>query len=179
MNVQKAASLIKELNLQPHPEGGFYKSTVQSNIMVEHEEVLTKDKQRPLYTSIYFLLRSEDISHLHRLKSDELWYFHGGSPLTVHIIYKDGTYEALKLGLDVEKGERPQILVPKNCIFGSSVDEENTFSLVGCMVAPGFDFNDFELFTQKELLQQYPQHESVIRRLAFEKGMLDHLRASR
>ena len=74
-----------------------------------------------------------------------------------------------KLGLNIEQGEQPQVLVPKNTIFGSSVDEKNTFSLVGCMVSPGFDFADFEMFTQGELIEQYPTHEAIIRKMAYEK----------
>lgn len=157
------AQLIEQLQLEPHPEGGFYKSSFRSE-----QRMTTASGERPLYTSIYFLLRSHDISHLHRLKSDELWYFHGGSALTVHMILPDGTYEAKKLGVNVGNGEMPQILVPKGTIFGSSVDAENTFSLVGCMVAPGFHFADFELFTQEELLVQYPQHAAVIAKMAYE-----------
>lgn len=155
---------IEKLNLNAHTEGGFYASTFTGE-----EQVTTAQGDRPGYTSIYFLLRSQDISHLHRLKSDELWYYHAGSPLTVHIIHEDGTYEAKKLGLTIENGEVPQIRVPKNAIFGSSVDDEDTFSLVGCMVSPGFDYADFELFTQAELLELYPQHEAVIRKMAYEK----------
>ncbi|WP_332649107.1 cupin domain-containing protein [Lysinibacillus sp. 54212] len=154
---------IENLNLIAHKEGGYYASTFTGE-----EQVETAQGARPGYTSIYFLLRSQDISHLHRLKSDELWYYHAGSPLTVHIIYEDGTYEAKKLGLNIENGEAPQIVVPKNAIFGSSVDEAHTFSLVGCMVSPGFDYADFELFTQEELIAQYPQHEAVIRKMAYE-----------
>ena len=159
-----AAYYIEKLNLQAHSEGGFYGLT-----FVGKECVATKAGERPGYTSIYFLLRSEDISHLHRLQSDELWYYHAGSPLTVHMIYPDGTYEAKKLGLNIANGEAPQVLVPKHTIFGSSVDEVDTFSLVGCMVSPGFDYADFELFTQEDLLKDYPQYEAVIRKMAYEK----------
>ena len=159
-----AAYYIEKLNLQAHSEGGFYASTFVGN-----ECIVTKAGERPSYTSIYFLLRSEDISHLHRLQSDELWYYHAGSPLTVHMIYPDGTYEAKKLGLNIANGEAPQVLVPKHTIFGSSVDEVDTFSLVGCMVSPGFDYADFELFTQEDLLKDYPQHEAVIRKMAYEQ----------
>lgn len=157
-----AQYFIKQLNLAEHPEGGYYISSFRAT-----DELAVRDVQRPIYTSIYFLLRSQDISHLHRLQSDELWYYHAGSPLTVHMIFPDGTYEAKKLGLNVEAGEVPQIAVPKNTIFGSSVEDSETFSLVGCMVAPGFDFADFELFTQEELLADYPQHEGVIRKMTY------------
>ncbi|WP_147535725.1 cupin domain-containing protein [Bacillus marasmi] len=162
MTLQNAEYYIKHLNLVPHPEGGFYQSTVSSEI-----EINVSGKQRKLYTSIYFLLRSEDISHLHRLRSDELWYYHGGSSLTVHVIDANGKYEEYKLGLNLEAGEVPQVLVPKNSIFGSSVMNKDTFSLVGCMVAPGFDFEDFELFDQEELLATYPEHEEIINKLGY------------
>lgn len=151
---------IKQLGLEPHPEGGYFKSTFASEESVN---------SRKLYTSIYFLLGADDVSHFHRLKSDELWYFHGGSSLLVHVIDEDGNYVEHKVGLDIENGETPQVLVPKNSIFGSSVMENGSFSLVGCMVAPGFEYEDFELFTQSELLDKYPQHEQIIRKLAYEK----------
>ena len=163
--MQKDAKyFIDQLNMQAHPEGGYYVSTYSG----EHK-VNTRGVELPVYTSIYFLLHSHDISHLHRLKSDEVWYYHGGSALTVHMIHEDGTYEAKKLGLNIDAGETPQVLVPKNTIFGSSVDEENTYGLVGCMVAPGFDFADFELFAQKDLLVLYPQHKEIITKMAYEK----------
>ena len=162
--MQSIEQLIEQMQLQPHPEGGFYRSSLRA------EDVLTLERgERPLYTSIYFLLRSQDISHFHRLQSDEIWYYHGGSALTIHMIYPNGTYEAKKLGLDIENGEQPQIVVKKNTIFGSSVETDNTFGLVGCMVAPGFDFVDFELFTQKELLAKYPHHEEIIKKMTYEQ----------
>lgn len=161
MNKNSAQYWITNLGLSPHPEGGFYKSTYAS-------EVLLSGNQRKLFTSIYFLLESDDVSHFHRLKSDELWYYHGGSPLTVHVIDESGEYKEMKLGLNLEEGQVPQVLVPKNSIFGSSVMEEETYSLVGCMVSPGFDFEDFELFSQEELLREYPHHEDIIKKLAYQ-----------
>lgn len=162
----KAEEYIKQLQLEPHPEGGFYKPTYASELSASFEH-----GERQLYTSIYFLLRSEDVSHLHRLQSDELWYFHAGSSLTIHMITPAGEYEEITLGLQVEQGEVPQFVVPKHTIFGSSVRDQDTFALAGCMVSPGFDFADFELFSQDELLGSYPQHEKVIRKLAYkEKG---------
>ncbi|GAE28399.1 hypothetical protein JCM9140_4622 [Halalkalibacter wakoensis JCM 9140] len=155
-----AEDWITYLNLEAHPEGGFFQRSFRSL-----EEV--PERNRVLYTSIYFLLRSGDVSHFHRLQSDELWYFHAGSSLSVHIIHENGEYEEARLGLNIEKGEKPQVLVPKNAIFGSSLSQENSFSLVGCMVAPGFEYEDFELFTQKELLKDYPEHEEIIKKMAY------------
>lgn len=160
---------VEKLGMEPHPEGGYYKRTFESEERITAQELTVNfDGNRKLYTSIYFLLGSNDISHFHRLKSDELWYYHAGSTLTVHIIDENGDYEAKQLGINLDKGEVPQVLVPKNAIFGSSVMDEGSFSLVGCMVSPGFEFLDFELFTQEELLVQYPQHKDVIMKLAYE-----------
>jgi predicted cupin superfamily sugar epimerase len=170
MNINEVHNWVSKLGLTPHPEGGFYKRTFESKEQITDKELsVTFEGQRKLYTSIYFLLTSDDVSHFHRLKSDELWYFHAGSPLTIHVIDENGEYQELKLGLNLEKGEVPQILVKKNSIFGSSVMEEDTFSLVGCMVSPGFEFRDFELFTQDELIQKYPQHEEIIIKLAYQQ----------
>lgn len=169
MNKDEVVSWIEKLNLIPHPEGGYYKETFQSGENVSDKELSVNfDGQRKLYTSIYFLLRSNDVSHFHRLKSDELWYYHAGSPLTIHIIHENGEYEEVRLGLNIDKGEVLQFLVPKNSIFGSSVMDKDSGSLVGCMVSPGFDFQDFELFTQEELLSKYPQHLDIIKKLAYE-----------
>jgi len=170
MQNHDAQYYVTKLGLIPHPEGGYYKQTFASEERTSDQELSVNfEGKRKLYTSIIFLMGSQDISHFHRLKSDELWYYHAGSPLTVHIIDENGDYREIKLGLNFEKGEVLQALVPKNSIFGSSVMEEDTFSLVGCMVSPGFEFQDFELFTQKELLSTYPQHEDVIMKLAYEK----------
>lgn len=155
---------IQHLGLEAHPEGGYYKSTYASKETYDAFGTIRKQ-----YTSIYFLLGESDVSHFHRLKSDELWYFHGGSSLIVHVIDEEGNYVEHKLGLDIANGESPQVLVPRNSIFGSSVVDNGAFSLVGCMVSPGFDFEDFELFTQSELLEKYPEHEQIIRKMAYEK----------
>lgn len=160
--MKSADYYINELGLTAHPEGGYFKSTYASDL-----ETDANGKQRKMFTSIYFLLKSGEVSHLHRLKSDELWYYHGGSSLTVHVIHENGNYEEVKLGMNLDEGEVPQYLVPKNAIFGSSVMDEDTFSLVGCMVSPGFEFEDFELFTQSELLKIYPQHKEVIEKMAY------------
>lgn len=150
----KIELLIQELNLIPHPEGGFYRETYRS-------KELLNDINRNLVTTIYFLLQSEDISHFHRIKSDEHWFFHAGSPLVVHTIDKNGHHKHL-VGLELNKGETPHFIVPKNTIFGSQVLEKNSFSLVSCLVSPGFDFADFELIKRVELLKEFPQHKEII-----------------
>lgn len=154
---------IKELDMISHPEGGYYKETYSS-------EDLTTEAQGPRkrWTSIYFLLEKGEVSHFHKLKSDEMWYFHDGNPLTVYMIQSNGQLVAEKLGLDIKNNEKPQLLVPKGTIFGSAMNAEG-YSLVGCMVAPGFDFQDFKLYERKELMDKYPNHEEIITKLTREK----------
>lgn len=169
MSNHDAQYYITKLGLEPHPEGGYYKRTFASEEKTSDQQLsVSFEGTRLLYTSIYFLLGSDNISHFHRLKSDELWYYHAGSSLTVHVIDENGDYKEFKLGTNLDQGEVPQVLVPKNSIFGSSVTDQDTFSLVGCMVSPGFEFRDFELFTQDELLAKYPQHKEVIMKMAYE-----------
>lgn len=154
----KIQEIINHFDMLPHPEGGFYKETYRSS-------ELCLNGTRNLKTVIYFLLRSEDISHFHRIKSDEMWYYHSGSPLIVHSIDDQGVYKEQKVGINFSEGEIPQYLVPKNTIFGSTVLEKDSYSLVSCSVSPGFDFEDFELFKQSDLLEQFPLHHKIISKL--------------
>lgn len=148
---------INSLNMLPHPEGGYFKESYVSKDLLINEG-------RSLYTSIYFLLKTGEVSNFHRLKSDEMWYFHCGEALTIYMISPKGELIERKLGLNIEKGEFPQILVPKNYIFGSAMNKDG-FSLVGCMVSPGFSFEDFELFEREYLINKYPKHEKIIKKL--------------
>ena len=152
--------LVEVLKMATHPEGGFYAETFRSDQSVVHPN----GEKRQLATSIYFLLRSQDVSHFHRIQSDELWFWHEGSPLSVHLLGEKG-HEILKLGPVSESGARSQHLVQANTIFGSTVDHPDSYALVSCVVAPGFDFRDFELFTEEALLPLYPEAEEIIRKL--------------
>lgn len=154
--MQGADYFIKELELEQHVEGGYYCSSYRA--------LEQFDDKRQLWTSIYFLLRTGEVSHFHRLTADEMWYFHGGEPLTIYMIDEGGSLTTAQLGLDIAAGQRPQFLVPKGCIFGSAMNNPG-FSLVGCMVSPGFTFEDFELFERQTLLNAYPQHRQIIERL--------------
>ncbi|GEM00858.1 hypothetical protein SAMN05421839_10234 [Halolactibacillus halophilus] len=156
--MSRIEEIIDQLALTPHPEGGFYASSFTGDCQPEKDDAQ--------YTSIYFLLRAGDKSHFHQLTSDELWYFHEGDALTIHMIEADGTYRTERLGLDLEKGESPQILVKKGTIFGSTVD--GAYGLVGCMVSPGFRFEDFKLFTERELLERFPEHHTIIKHLTMD-----------
>lgn len=154
--MKSAQYYIEKLDMTPHVEGGYFKESVVS------KDFFREDKK--LFSSIYFLLETGEVSNFHRLTSDEMWYYHDGQALTIYMITPDGDLITNQLGLDIEKGEIPQVLVPKGYIFGSSMNNDG-FALVGCMVAPAFTFDDFELFEKKELLNMYPHLEDVIKKL--------------
>lgn len=158
-----AEYFIKSLNMTAHPEGGYFKESFISPSKLA-PNTLHINEERLLWTSIYFLLRTGEVSNFHRLKSDEMWYFHAGESLTIYMISPSGELIEKQLGLNIEKGETPQVLVPKDYIFGSAMNNEG-FSLVGCMVSPGFNFKDFELFERKDLLEKYPNYREVIEKL--------------
>ncbi len=147
---------ITALKMEAHVEGGYccelFKSSEQSG-------------ERPLSSSIYYLLKARQVSKFHRLKSDELWFYHYGTSLLIHQIDDAGNLSTERLGLAVDRGEQPQRLVPRNHIFGAELAGQDGFCLVSCVVSPGFDYRDFELFSGAELLRLFPQHAAVIRRL--------------
>lgn len=112
---------------------------------------------------IYYLLESGDFSALHRIQQDEGWHFYDGSPLTLHLLAEDGKYTTRHLGRD--GGREPQAMAPAGYYFAATVDDPSSFSLVGCTVAPGFDFADFEMPPRAELLKRFPQQRELIERL--------------
>jgi uncharacterized protein len=161
-----AKELISMLQLEPHPEGGFYSRTYASEEAIIAEALPKRFTADRLFsTAIYFLLEGKDYSAFHRIKSDELWHFYTGDGLHIYVIHPDGRGERLLLGNDLANGYRFQQVVKAGCWFASKPANENSFSLVGCTVAPGFDFADFEMAKEEELLQQYPLHKEWIGQL--------------
>ncbi|MCR1974688.1 cupin domain-containing protein [Clostridium sporogenes] len=163
--MKDANYFIEKLDMTAHPEGGYYKeSFISAENITDSDLTTTFEDKRILWTSIYFLLRNGEVSNFHRLKSDEMWYYHSGSPLTIYMITPKGELITEQLGLDIEKGEKPQVLVPRNYIFGSAMNNKG-YALVGCMVSPGFEFRDFELFERDTLLNLYPKYKETIEKL--------------
>lgn len=164
--MQPAQYWIDRLGLQPHPEGGFFKETYRAGESLAAESLPARfGGPRSVATGIYFLLRAGDISHFHRIESDEMWHFYSGGPLDVHVITDDGAHEVLKLGADFDAGQSFQAVVPAGCWFGSCPAQGTNYALVGCTVAPGFDFADFEMAKREALLARYPAHAGIINRL--------------
>jgi uncharacterized protein len=159
--------LIKLYNLQPHPEGGYYAQTYRSSETIAVAALPNRFAgDRCFSTAIYFLLEQRQFSAFHRIKSDELWHFYSGVGLHIYVIHPDGRGEVLKLGSDIQNGYSFQQLVPAGCWFASAPVTETDFSFVGCTVAPGFDFDDFELAVKESLLNKYSQHTDWINKLS-------------
>jgi predicted cupin superfamily sugar epimerase len=170
-----ADDLIKRFNLVSHPEGGWFRETYRSTEIIPGDALPERfGGPRSFSTSIYFLLEQGDISALHRIKSDEMWHFYAGAPLTIHVITPIGAHRELKLGADVAASESFQDVVPTGCWFGAEISGTGPYSLVGCTVAPGFDFGDFEMGCRGALLQQFPSHAEIIRRLTKERPARGH-----
>ena len=164
--VHTLSELVAKFQLLPHPEGGFYRETYRSAELIEQHALPQRfTGYRPFSTAIYFLLKEGNFSAFHRIQSDECWHFYAGQTLHVHVIHPNGQYALLKLGNDLAKGETFQAMVPAGSWFASETAAGGSFSFVGCTVAPGFDFADFELAKAAELIQQFPAMEILIKRL--------------
>jgi uncharacterized protein len=157
-----AAYWIEKLNLLPHPEGGHYRETYRCR---QSLAAPSTGEQRNISTAIYFLLEGENKSHFHRIKSDELWFFHEGATLEIFILTGNGV-EILQLGKDAEAGESLQAVIPAGLWFGAKLKNGTGYALVSCTVAPGFDFRDFEMAEKENLLREFPENETLIKNLS-------------
>ncbi|MCP9199000.1 cupin domain-containing protein [Gramella sp. GC03-9] len=154
--------IIEKLGLQLHPEAGYFKETYRSKGEINPGSAY--NGTRNYSTCIYFLLTSGMFSAFHRIKQDEIWHFYEGSNIDLHIISETGQHSSKLIGRDLFKGESPQVVVPGGSWFAAEVTTPNSFALVGCTVAPGFDFSDFELAQRNELTSAFPQHRDLIAR---------------
>jgi len=150
---QKAETLIKQLGLEPHPEGGFYRETYRAPLTVTsavHEGV------RSAFTCIYFMLPGEHYSAWHRVASDESWFFHVGSDLEIFSLMPrsddcSGCVQVQTIGPSVGSFE---LTIPAGRWFAARPIERDSYSLVSCVVAPGFTFEDFELADHQMLIDE-------------------------
>lgn len=160
-----AQALIEQLALARHPEGGWFRETYRASEQMAAQALPARfGGDRSFSTAIYFLLEAGDISALHRIRSDEVWHFYAGSALDVHCIAPEGAHQVLRLGANPAAGQQFQAVVPAGCWFGAELAGDG-FALVGCTVAPGFDFADFEMGEAQPLAVRYPQHAALIKRL--------------
>jgi uncharacterized protein len=161
-----AERLIEILSLEPHPEGGHYRQTYRSPGEVPADALPSGfDGSRAFSTAIYYMLSGEEFSALHRIRSDELWHFYTGSSVEIHMINPNGEYDHLRLGANFDQHEVFQAVVPAGSWFGAHLVDQQSYALVGCTVAPGFHFSDFELGIRADLCDKYSQHTALIERL--------------
>ncbi|HEY3494025.1 MAG TPA: cupin domain-containing protein, partial [Polyangiaceae bacterium] len=156
-----AEALIRELDLRPHPEGGFFRETFRARDL---PFTLPDRGPRSASTAIYFLLQSGDFSALHRVRSDEVWHHYLGVPLELHCFEPTRGHDSLLLGTDIGAGERPQHVVREN-VYQAARPARPGFTLCGCTVAPGFDFQDFEMPPRSELLALFPSFARLVTEL--------------
>lgn len=158
-----AQTVIDQLGLQPHPEGGFFRETYRSPDTISAAALPPRyGGPRSVSTSIHFLLTHETFSAFHRLASDEIWHFHAGAPLQLFMIHPDGRLDQKTLGIAFAAGQTPHAVISAGVWFGAKVRDNPGFSLIGCTVAPGFDFADFDLASRQRLIQLFPQHTKLI-----------------
>jgi len=161
--MSKIKQIIKALEMTPHPEGGFYKESYRAKGEIK-EDVLSKDYKgsRNFSTGIYFMLTEDSFSAFHKINQDEMWHFYDGDPIELHMITSSGDYSCVIIGRDISNNEFLQYVVPGGVWFASRVKSKGEYSLVGCTVSPGFNFNDFVLPSRKEMTTLFPQHSSII-----------------
>lgn len=157
-----ASDLISQLKLERHIEGGCFKRVYESKYTIQIDAV----SERRIATAIYFLLEGRDFSAFHRLKSDEIWAYNYGSPLTIFLIEQDGALKQITLGNP--KNPTFQVTIAANQWFAAEVKDKSSFTLMSCFVAPGFEYDDFELADRQMLVTQYPSHADLINRLTRE-----------
>lgn len=165
----KAEDWIGRLGLEPHPEGGWYRETYRSSGSYDFSGTAPFDGPRAYATSIHYLLERGGRSRLHRIHSDELWYFHAGGPLDVHIFPETGAPSSFTLGPSTDDGEVLHSWVPAGCWFGAAMPDHpgrDPYALVSCVVAPGFDFRDFAFADGAELASRFPAHREIIAALS-------------
>ncbi|HTX02566.1 MAG TPA: cupin domain-containing protein [Candidatus Acidoferrales bacterium] len=151
-----ATKMIAHLGLIPHPEGGWYAETYRSALTVH-----ANGAPRSALTNVYFLLDGTTFSAYHRLDADETWHFYLGNELTISVIGVDGVLEERRLGPDGPW----QTTIVAGSFFAASLTNQTGYALVGCSVAPGFEFAGFDLAKRDALVARFPEYSDSIRRL--------------
>lgn len=162
---EQARYWVDKLHLVKHPEGGYYVRTYFAREWIAGEHLPARfGGARPFSTAIFYLLPGDEFSAFHRIQSDEMWHFHAGNALDLYVIDPDGRLSLKVLGPDIEQGQCFQHVVEAGCWFAAAARDGASFSLVGCTVAPGFSYEDFELGDREALTARYPQHADLIQR---------------
>lgn len=158
-----ADEVIRLLQLEPHPtEGGYFRETYRSTLPLPQSILPAHSGNRSLSTAIYYLLRPGQVSELHLLPSDEIFHFYLGGPVYMLQLHPDGSGREITLGQDLKAGQLPQVVVPAGVWQGSRLLSDVGFALLGCTVAPGFDYADYRRGSRAELIQGWPAFSQAI-----------------
>ena len=165
--MKTAAYWIEKLELRQHPEGGWFKETYRSSECILKENLPQRyPSPRCFSTTIYYLLEGNDRSVFHRLKSDETWHFYAGdSSIRLFIISPEGKLTRHLAGANPDNDEVFQLLIPQNHWFAAELTNLEGYALIGCTVAPGFEFDDFEMGKRSEMARTFPQHQELIQKM--------------
>lgn len=172
-----AQEIIRQLDLKPLPEeGGYYRETYRGNAasLPARSFGIESNSERSVSTAIYYLVIPESFSALHKVKSDEIFHFYGGDPVEMIQIHEDGKLERFTIGNDVLAGEEPQVVVPRGVWQALRLKQGGKWALMGTTVAPGFEFEDFEIAPREQLINTFPQHRNDITRFTREPGEKAH-----
>lgn len=166
-NLKPAHYWIEKYALSPHPEGGYYTETYRAAESIPKGALPERfNGDRAFSTGIYFLLESHNFSAFHRIQADEMWHFYAGEALDVFVIdEKKREMQVIRLGNNPDNGETFQAVVPAGAWFASRPAKGSAYALVGCTVAPGFDFSDFEMAERTALQMQFPEFKQTIQEL--------------
>jgi uncharacterized protein len=160
--MESAKYWIEKLQLEKHPEGGWFKEIYRSAEVISASALPAGFLgSRNISTSIYYLLEGDDFSAVHRIKSDEIWHFYNGTSAIEVISIEKGKIKKQFCGNRPDENQQLQVVVPKNNWFAAQLANKEGYALVGCTVSPGFDFKDFEMSNQ-ELIGQFPELEKEI-----------------
>ena len=158
-----ATDVIQMLGLEPLPdEGGYYKETYRSDGVIPEEVLPNLKGNRSYSTLIFYLVTPESFSSLHRVKSDEIFHFYSGDPVKMIQIDVKGNLKEIFLGSQFDQGQKLQTVVEKGIWQGTKLIEGGKWALMGCTVAPGFEFEDTEIKTRSELVAIFPDHRKMI-----------------
>ncbi len=161
-----AAEWITALGLARHPEGGWYRETYRAAEGIAREHLPPRfNGARAFSTAIYYLLEAGDLSALHRIRQDEVWHFHDGDPLELHLISPAGEASLVRLGRDPAMKLFPQAVAPAGWLFAARVADGGSYTLASCTVAPGFDFADFEMPPRAAVAAAYPHLGGLVTKL--------------
>ena len=152
--------LVRRFALAPHPEGGFFRETFRSTARFALPDY---PSERAASTAIYFLLAAGTFSAFHRVRSDEAWHHYDGAPLELQMIDDEGHVSVVLLGRDFEAGQVPQAVVPRD-VWQAARPVGDRHAFVGCTVAPGFDFADFEMPPREALVRRFPTLAPLVER---------------